>query len=419
MTFQSLLPDSSSLFERALEDVFGRSLEAIEPELIKTFWDPDRIPAEHMSVLAHALSVDLWDDRWDELKKRSVIRRWVELEFAKGTYAGFRDFIDIAGGKLEQVLIPPGGFFVGVPLTQAQWEAYIDANPRVRVQLAARSSIDRDGTFFDDGFLDDRFLTLDIGPQLYGRRATLRMTRTSPDIDLQLITVKTSETLPDAVEFEQVVIPADKPLTFALDDGFYDDGFVEADETMQRIYSYSLDRQYLNRTSEAWLNTLSPGFQPRDTTYERVSDIGSADPGFYADGVELDDCFYSPDIGATMLADVLYLHNPDVSAPQTGDSGFLDDGYYDFERFRAEMRISIDERAEDDALFLDDGFIGAASLVTENDTRRNAVIAAIHAARAKRDKVMVTFQNYRPLTLGDSFRLGDGVQIGKPIPYAL
>ena len=73
MTFQSLLPSSSGIFERAIEEVYGSALDAIEPEVIKTFWDPDRCPASALSVLAHALSVDLWDDEWDELEAAGLV----------------------------------------------------------------------------------------------------------------------------------------------------------------------------------------------------------------------------------------------------------------------------------------------------------------------------------------------------------
>ena len=67
MTFQSLL-HVPGIFEKALEEVYGTALDAIEPEIIKAYWDPDTCPAEHLSVLAHALSVDLWEESWDELK---------------------------------------------------------------------------------------------------------------------------------------------------------------------------------------------------------------------------------------------------------------------------------------------------------------------------------------------------------------
>lgn len=420
MTFQSLLPTSSGLFEKAIEEVFGTALDAIEPELIKTFWEPDRIPTEHLSVLAHAFSVDLWDEGWDELKKRSVIRRWVSLEFAKGTYAGYRDFIEIAGGTLEQVILPPGGFFAAPTPTKEEWEVYLDANPRVRIQLARRTALDHAGCYADVSFLDaNSFYVPDLGLALYGRRATLRMTKTSGDADLQLISIRFQDETLNAVDYEQVVLPAETEIGFYADHGYSDVSFVEAVDIGQRIFSFRLDSQYNSRTSTAWLNTLSAGFQPRDTTYYRVSDTRDVDAGFYADFSHSEACYVLPDYGAEMLADILYLFNPDVKAPQTADIGYADVSFLDFPRFRADMRIHLDEPAEGKALYADAGFAGYSHAMPEDPRRRDAVRNAIRAARAKRDKVMITFQNTRPRTLADGFRLGDGAQLDQPIPYSL
>lgn len=421
MTFQSLLPDSSGLFERALEDVFGRSIEAIEPERIKIFWDPDRVPVEHMSVLAHALSVDLWDEAWDELKKRSVLRRWVELEFSKGTLAGYSDFIDIAGGRLVEYVAPPGGIFAAPDLTKAQWDAWTDQQPRVVIKLAKLTGhwVPPLDTIADQTFADADFIGLDDGAVLRARHAVLRRSRGAPDEELQLLQISKVDDARTATVTERLILPAEDPITTIAGDGFAGDGFVGAVDTGERSYSYSLDRTYVHSQSSLWLDTVPAGFLPRDTRYYRVSDVGDAGADLFADDSGSDDCFATPDEADELLGDVLYLHDPAIAAPMVDGNSFADASRVDARRYQAEFRIDLDSVAAPDDALSDVSYADQGFAMPEDLSGRESVYRAINAAKAERDRVLVTFQSRRRRTLGDGFQLGSGALIGGHIASSL
>lgn len=79
----SLLPPSATSQERAIESA-TRRIGAVPTPLAGT-WNPDTCPAHLLPWLAWALSVDNWDSRWSEAKKREVIRASVLVHRKKGT----------------------------------------------------------------------------------------------------------------------------------------------------------------------------------------------------------------------------------------------------------------------------------------------------------------------------------------------
>jgi phage tail P2-like protein len=421
MTFQSILPASSGLFEKALEEVFGTSLDAIEPELIKTFWDPDRIPAAHLSVLAHALSVDLWDESWSELKKRSVVRRWVQLEFSKGTYSGYRDFVEIAGGELRQVVLPPGGYFASAELTKAEWDDWADQHPRIRIQLAKRTgSWNRpEGIFAGHSFAGYEFLGIDDGPALHGRRATYRRNAHAEDEDIQVVRIERDVTTRQATVHERVILPRPEPNSFMAGFSFVGHAFAGAFDIDQRSYSYALSASYRHTESRLWLDTVPPGFEPRDTRYYRVSDIGDAGRDIHAGFSFCGNGFATHDRASEMLADVLYLHDPDIAAPMVRGTSFAGRSRVGSARFQAELRIRANGTARRGEAFGGEMYAGWSFTRSEDPTRRKAMYAALRAAKSARDRLLVTFQNVRPRTLGDGLILGDGVALSDRVPFTL
>ena len=79
-----LLPPHSTPAERALarleRDAMRRLIDAVP-----TFRDADRCPEFLLPYLAWELSVDEWDDRWDEATKRNVCRASLQVHRRKGT----------------------------------------------------------------------------------------------------------------------------------------------------------------------------------------------------------------------------------------------------------------------------------------------------------------------------------------------
>lgn len=83
----SLLPPNSTPLERTLERA---TAPALDPEVIRTLWNPATCPAHLLPWLAWALSVDEWDDSWDEATQRRVIAASIVIHRRKGTVGAVR-----------------------------------------------------------------------------------------------------------------------------------------------------------------------------------------------------------------------------------------------------------------------------------------------------------------------------------------
>lgn len=84
MSAVELIPSNHTHRERALAAAL-EPLGAIDPSVIETLWNAWRCPSAFLPFLAYALSVDLWDDAWDENRKRQAIADSPEYHRLKGT----------------------------------------------------------------------------------------------------------------------------------------------------------------------------------------------------------------------------------------------------------------------------------------------------------------------------------------------
>lgn len=82
----ALVPSNHRHKERALAAAL-EPLRAIDPSAIETLWDAWRCPSDMLPFLAYALSVDFWDDAWDEVTKRQTIADSPDYHRRKGTRA--------------------------------------------------------------------------------------------------------------------------------------------------------------------------------------------------------------------------------------------------------------------------------------------------------------------------------------------
>ena len=78
-----LSPAATDLL-RVLADLDGERTGEIDYG-IENLWTPARCPAKFLPYLAWALSVDVWDDDWDEATKRRVIESSIRVHRIKGT----------------------------------------------------------------------------------------------------------------------------------------------------------------------------------------------------------------------------------------------------------------------------------------------------------------------------------------------
>ncbi|MGI3901236.1 MAG: phage tail protein I [Janthinobacterium lividum] len=98
-TEENLLPDSATLFERALSlgDASSFVTVAFDPDLIRHVKDPALCPIELLPYLAWERSVHEWDPTWPEWRKRNAVASSMELHRRYGTRWGVEQALDELG----------------------------------------------------------------------------------------------------------------------------------------------------------------------------------------------------------------------------------------------------------------------------------------------------------------------------------
>lgn len=83
----TLLPPNSTALERRFEATHEIKLN---PSVILKLWNPWTCPLHLLPQLAWSLSVDEWDDDWDEATQRKVVATSAQIHRLKGTAGAVR-----------------------------------------------------------------------------------------------------------------------------------------------------------------------------------------------------------------------------------------------------------------------------------------------------------------------------------------
>lgn len=416
--FQTLLPENASLAMRAVEQTSGERWD-LDVDIIRRFKDPWACPVHLLNFLAYERSVDVWNENWPEWKKRAVIAAAPHDHRLKGTEEGIRRYIRHAGGKLLKTITPPQGFFLGVDLTKEQWDGWISQMPRLRITLGhgIGTRRRRRGVFTGMWGLGRDAFRVNDGPALYGRRAYLRTKVGGEDIPLQLSSVaNTTGELTATVE-ERVIVPGRAPDTSAIMRWGIGRSFLGAEIVAPRFYSYSLNRQYVHRESKLSLTAVPIGLEPLDTRYYRISDVGTAGPRAFANRWGLGRNGLGRNDGGQLLADILYLHDPEVIAPVVRGRSFLGRSRLGFPAFTADMMVEVPRRVRR-YRYLSGGMgaLGRVALRPNDQSHTAFVKDAIVSSKALRDQVRVTFQTTRLRTLAEGYPLDGSAKLGDRVP---
>ncbi|SIO94663.1 phage tail protein I [Vibrio spartinae] len=99
-SFVSQLPPSASRLERVLEQIFWEEIQLIERD-IQDFLNPRECRLDLLPYLAWELSVDDWNDDWDESIKRSACAKALTIHMYKGTRGGVESALAALGVSTE------------------------------------------------------------------------------------------------------------------------------------------------------------------------------------------------------------------------------------------------------------------------------------------------------------------------------
>jgi hypothetical protein len=437
-----LLYRAASGLEKAMADVDGERLLAMNAEIIIDQWDPYKISYNNLPYLAYAMGALIWENGWTE----STQREWTALQFTykslRGTVAGIEmalDFIgrDFTGGyDLVQAIRPPQAFFASPSLSKAEYDFWIHLMPELRITFSegiGYAGVDE--LYVRDGGCNWH-VGLDDGPALHGRKANLRIK--GVDYPMQIYTFEKEINGRNSIDFERVSIPGLAPLGYTVDDCIGDEQFVCVEQIEPRLITLRIDGSYNHEESQLHLDTVQPGLEPIDVRYERESDIGWGNSFFFVNdwpdsrnllpdliphpdhtlpdiphaehpiymppGTEPPPIVFYADAGydaAQMLADRIFLHDPDIAATITGGISFVGVDYVSWPAYTADLMINLHTDDDvwswfgDEGYVTDDNYFAGTVQLQDFDRACRAVVTT----QALRDRVRVAFDPTRLIEL--------------------
>lgn len=432
-----LYPEATG-FERALADTESERLLNIDAELIIDNWDPFKTKAQHLPHLAFGYGIRLWDDSWSTETKREWVANHWDFQAHIGTIAAYRMALAPFGFDLVQYVAPPQGFYASPEMSKEEYDAWVRLMPQVRIALASTPGKAYINEFFAgedvismgeadselfwyilwgfpgstpqylpytvaSSFADEDMPAYDDGPLLYGRRAVLRLAN-GTEIPLkggEFTYTTESGTVGWMDEFST---PGRSLYGFVADVDFSDNYYAGADEIVPEIHRRVRNVEYEHTSSELTLSLLHPSLTPLDTRFEQDSDHLPAGPFFFeGDFIEASaEGFANHDEGGLMLADRVYLLDPDVTAPMTEGWSFADVDRVGMPQATVEVLVDLHQKDRMPATYVEeDSYADFTFALIEDMSMRDKALEALTVAKSLKDTVLVSTAPKRQLEFGD------------------
>lgn len=408
----AIVPGSAAARERAIDNVSEARRASFDVDIIRRAKDPWACPEHLLPYLAYERSVDIWRQDWPVEKQRTVIDAAPEDHRRKATEDGIARYVAHAGGELVETLTPPQAIYAAPDLSRQQWDEWVAKHPKVRITLAHGTVELEDGTgiFADATFADCDFDTFDWGPALAGRRAYLVQDGVHTPLQLQDVALR--EARRDPCVEERVVLPGEAGLAMFADDGFADVNMVDAVDRAPAVYTFRLVREATALDGDLILTVVPIGFEPRDTTWRRESDLWEDPWGIYADCGFADDGFVTPDISAEKLADVLYLYDPRVPSPEMIGISFADISRVGMEAHNARLMIDLRQPERPGETYADISYCDTSFALPIDESHERFMLDAVASAKKLSDRIGATFATHRLRTLADGLPLDGSYRFG-------
>jgi hypothetical protein len=434
-----LLYRAASGLEKAMADVDGERLIGTYAEIIIDQWDPYKISYNNLPYLAYAQGALLWEEGWSESTQREWTARQFEYKALRGTLDGIEMALDFSGRDFTggydvvQALRPPQSFYASPSLSKENYDFWIHMMPELRITFYEGVGWDGvDVLYSDHGGVND-FVGLDDGPALHGRKAFLRIK--GKDIPLQIYTFTKVINNVVSVDYERVAIPGLAGPAFMQGDFVNDDEYVCAETVVPQLVTVRIDGSYSHEESLLHLDTVLPGLDPIDVRYERNSDVGWGNSFFivgdwsdyrneYTPPPEPNPLIYTPtppyntipqppppppvvfyaDAGhdaPRMLADRVFLYDPDIVGMLTGGISFVGVDYVSWPAYTADLMIDLHTSDDvyswfgDEAFVHDDNYFASTVQLQDFDRACRAVIVS----QAMRDRVRTAYDPTRLIEL--------------------
>jgi hypothetical protein len=440
-----LLYRNATGLEKAMADVDGERLIGTYAEIIHDQWDPFAISLNNLPYLAYAMGALLWEEGWSESTQREWTERQFEYKSLRGTpdgismalkYSG-RDFSPPQGYTIQEMLRPPQGFWASPSMSKEAFDFWIKLMPELRITFYEGVGWDSEDVLFCGDGGAGWFVGLDDGEALHGRKAFLRVR--GKDIPLQIYTFTKEINSEVSIDYERVCIPGIAGPAYMQDDFVNDEQFVCAETLVPQLVTIRIDGSYDHEQSALHLDTVVPGMEPIDVRYTRDSDIGWANGFFFVNDwpdsrntlpeddphpehpIEpvdpphpehpivpkwppYDPVVFYADAGydaARMLADRVFLHDPEIMGVITGGISYVGVDYVSWPAYTADLMIDLHMNDDLWSWFADEGYLNDdnyfASHVDMADFDR--ACRAVVVSQALRDRVRTAFDPTRLIEL--------------------
>jgi hypothetical protein len=382
-----LIPRATPL-EAALERATAARL-ALPAQAVGTTNDPWACPADPLGFLAWSLSLELWDERWPEVKKRQVCADALTLHRKKTTLAGIRAHLALVDCTLERAIRPPARGFLRAAMTEEQRAAWLDSLPQLRLYpLVTRGvAVRREfgsgpaGRFFHG----QGHLRANRGLDLAHTRATFADRGVEREIGY--------DTAADGTVRLMIGRSARRGW---YGRGYAGDGFASGTAAASGIVTMRLGDDVGQFAIEAGLAPVD--VRPTRVAQPRVAPRARAFSGRHRAGT-----FLRASWAPNLVYDRVSLHAPDRLGERRRTRSFHGRGRFGIRPFTAELRVAVPMHrpCARTGAWAGSGFRSSASL-----RPLSRALEAIRVSKALRDTVLVDTTTTRQVRFGDGLAFG-------------
>lgn len=393
----SILPRSSAPTEHALDDAVAQAFKLPVP--IRTLWRPRETPEPLLPWVAWGFGVDIWDETWTATTKRQVIEESFSLHRKKGTLAGIKRYVELAGGEVLRAIVPPQATILGRTWTIEERRRFLARYPQLRIK-PYRQPVISHGFFLDHGALTQDGVWYDNAAAYTGPRAYLY--DQGEERPLTLLERRRVDAVGNAVDYYEVRLGA-KSLDATVCGG--PSQYLTRFAGNERIFSIAKPQNYQDVRIALDMQTVLPSLDPISYIPEQVAER------VVAHGFPLNQAAPRSDaLGRPRAEDHLYqrwyLLDPDrpFDAPQHVDTGaYLGSTRLGMKPYTAELEIAAYEAGVGQSAI---GQPPGAPLGQPSLNRLWRICDAVETAQSLRDQILLDTTTYSTVKAGERYKAG-------------
>jgi phage tail P2-like protein len=387
-----ILPRNRTPLEASIESV-GAARFPLPADLVASVWNPATCPADLLPYLAWGLSVDLWDNGWNETAKREVCRKALMLHRLKTTPAGIKAHVEITGAKVLKIIRPPAREFRVGAMTDAQRTAWLDSLPQVRIYPFFRRSNPLDRHFFTGpggvkAWHGHGFLRTTRGFDIYGRRATFY------DRGVEVpITLGTT----DVGEVDRVFLRRKAPNRMFFGNSYTGNGYIRTSAGQTNVITVQF-------ADDAQPFAVPPSMDPVNVRPQRIAQGRTAPVARMFFGRFKG--FLKTSFAPLMIYDRVALNDPSRTGQLRKVRSFHGHGRYGIDPYTAELQIRIPMRRprRRSGRWNGSGYRKAPDM-----TPLTRAIEAVRVSKAFRDTVLINTATQGLVKFGSGLHFGEFV----------